>query len=152
KGGRRNAASTTRARGRDLSARRGTGGDGGTSRRFRGIDACLRTGRDRVRQEGDLRASCAPVATPSRSAVPRSRAAARPPADHPASRGPTRHDGQVRISPSPPATLRPMLDRVITGGQTGADQAAPRAARGAGIATGGWAPKGWVTEGFRSRA
>jgi hypothetical protein len=36
---------------------------------------------------------------------------------------------------------------VISGGQTGADQAALRAARACGIATGGWAPKGWLTEG-----
>ncbi len=39
-----------------------------------------------------------------------------------------------------------MLDRVISGGQTGADQAALRAARAAGIPTGGWAPLGWKTE------
>jgi Circularly permutated YpsA SLOG family len=39
-----------------------------------------------------------------------------------------------------------MLDRVISGGQTGADQAALRAARSAGIPTGGWAPLGWMTE------
>jgi hypothetical protein len=40
-----------------------------------------------------------------------------------------------------------MLDRVITGGQTGADQAALRAARAFGIPTGGYAPRGWLTEG-----
>lgn len=39
-----------------------------------------------------------------------------------------------------------MLDRVVTGGQTGVDQAALRAARAAGIPTGGWAPLGWLTE------
>src|SRR3954463_15297231 len=39
-----------------------------------------------------------------------------------------------------------MLDRVLSGGQTGVDQAALRAARSAGIATGGWAPLGWRTE------
>jgi hypothetical protein len=39
-----------------------------------------------------------------------------------------------------------MLDRVISGGQTGADQAALRAARACGISTGGWAPRGWLTE------
>jgi len=39
-----------------------------------------------------------------------------------------------------------LLDRVISGGQTGADQAGLRAARSAGIATGGTAPKGWETE------
>lgn len=39
-----------------------------------------------------------------------------------------------------------MLERVISGGQTGADQAGLRAARTAGILTGGTAPKGWLTE------
>src|SRR5947209_16647845 len=39
-----------------------------------------------------------------------------------------------------------MLDRIVTGGQTGADQAAWRAARDAGIATGGWMPRGSLTE------
>jgi predicted Rossmann-fold nucleotide-binding protein len=38
------------------------------------------------------------------------------------------------------------LRRVVSGGQTGADQAGLRAARAAGIETGGWAPKGWMTE------
>jgi hypothetical protein len=36
--------------------------------------------------------------------------------------------------------------RVVSGGQTGADQAGLRTARNAGIETGGWAPKGWDTE------
>lgn len=36
--------------------------------------------------------------------------------------------------------------RVISGGQTGADQAGLLAARDAGIPTGGTAPKGWRTE------
>mgnify|MGYP001036458900 CR=1 FL=1 len=40
-----------------------------------------------------------------------------------------------------------MVERVITGGQTGVDQGALRAARAAGIATGGWAPRGWLVEG-----
>jgi hypothetical protein len=40
-----------------------------------------------------------------------------------------------------------MLERIISGGQTGADQAAWRAARAAGIATGGWMPMGFRTEG-----
>jgi hypothetical protein len=40
-----------------------------------------------------------------------------------------------------------MLDKVITGGQTGADQAGWRAARALGIATGGWMPMGFRTEG-----
>jgi hypothetical protein len=39
-----------------------------------------------------------------------------------------------------------MLDQVISGGQTGADQAALRAARACGIATGGFAPRGWLVE------
>jgi hypothetical protein len=39
-----------------------------------------------------------------------------------------------------------MVERVISGGQTGVDLAALRAARAAGIATGGTAPKGWATE------
>jgi predicted Rossmann-fold nucleotide-binding protein len=39
-----------------------------------------------------------------------------------------------------------MLTRVISGGQTGVDQAALRAAKTRGIATGGFAPKGWLTE------
>jgi hypothetical protein len=39
-----------------------------------------------------------------------------------------------------------MLDRVISGGQTGADQGGWRAARAAGLATGGWMPQGFLTE------
>ena len=39
-----------------------------------------------------------------------------------------------------------MLDKIISGGQTGADQVALRAARAPGVPTGGWAPKGWLTE------
>lgn len=35
---------------------------------------------------------------------------------------------------------------VISGGQTGVDQAALRAAKACGIPTGGYAPKGWHTE------
>src|SRR5262245_63695480 len=38
------------------------------------------------------------------------------------------------------------LSKVISGGQTGVDRAARRAARAAGIPTGGWAPRGWQTE------
>src|SRR3954468_15967071 len=38
------------------------------------------------------------------------------------------------------------LRRVVSGGQTGADQAGLRAAKAAGIETGGWAPLGWETE------
>ena len=36
--------------------------------------------------------------------------------------------------------------KIISGGQTGADQAALRAARRLGIETGGWMPRGWRTE------
>jgi hypothetical protein len=39
-----------------------------------------------------------------------------------------------------------VLTKVISGGQSGVDQAALRAARAAGIPTGGWAPSGWETE------
>jgi hypothetical protein len=39
-----------------------------------------------------------------------------------------------------------MIGRIISGGQTGVDQAALRAARACGIPTGGWAPKGFRTE------
>jgi hypothetical protein len=38
------------------------------------------------------------------------------------------------------------LPKVISGGQTGVDQAALAAARTAGFATGGLAPLGWLTE------
>jgi hypothetical protein len=37
------------------------------------------------------------------------------------------------------------LEKVISGGQTGVDQAALHAAEQLGIETGGWAPKGWRT-------
>src|SRR5215469_12366673 len=39
-----------------------------------------------------------------------------------------------------------MLTRVISGGQTGVDQAALRAAASLGIATGGWCPPGRIAE------
>jgi len=39
-----------------------------------------------------------------------------------------------------------MLVRILTGGQTGVDQAAWRAARAAGFPTGGWMPRGFRTE------
>ena len=39
-----------------------------------------------------------------------------------------------------------MLERVITRGQTGADQAAWRAAKAFGISTGGAMPLGFLTE------
>jgi hypothetical protein len=38
-----------------------------------------------------------------------------------------------------------MLERVISGGQTGVDQAALYAAKDCGLATGGWMPKGYRT-------
>ncbi|AMV41056.1 YpsA SLOG family protein [Planctomyces sp. SH-PL62] len=38
------------------------------------------------------------------------------------------------------------LRKVVSGGQTGVDQAALRAARAAGIATGGWMPRRCLTE------
>ena len=39
-----------------------------------------------------------------------------------------------------------MLTKIISGGQTGVDAAALRAAKAVGIPTGGTAPKGWLTE------
>jgi hypothetical protein len=39
-----------------------------------------------------------------------------------------------------------MLERVVSVGQTGAEQAGWRAARACGIATGGWIPRGFLTE------
>lgn len=40
-----------------------------------------------------------------------------------------------------------MIRAIHSGGQTGADQGGLFAGRAAGIETGGWAPKGWRTEG-----
>lgn len=39
-----------------------------------------------------------------------------------------------------------MIRKIISGGQTGADQGALHGATLAGVATGGTAPKGWMTE------
>jgi hypothetical protein len=39
-----------------------------------------------------------------------------------------------------------MLDKIISGGQTGANQAGWRAAKAFGVPTGGWMPMGLVTE------
>lgn len=39
-----------------------------------------------------------------------------------------------------------MISKVISGGQTGADQAGLRAAKAVGLATGGWVPKGCRTD------
>ena len=38
------------------------------------------------------------------------------------------------------------IGKIISGGQTGVDIAGLRAARLGGLATGGWCPKGWITE------
>ncbi len=40
-----------------------------------------------------------------------------------------------------------MLEKIISGGQSGADQAGWRAAKAFGISSGGWMPKGFLTEG-----
>jgi hypothetical protein len=47
---------------------------------------------------------------------------------------------------TPPTLERTVIERVISGGQTGADQAGWKAAKEAGIPTGGWMPKGRLTE------
>ena len=39
-----------------------------------------------------------------------------------------------------------MLERIVSGGQTGADQAGWRAAKALGIATGGWMARRFLTE------
>lgn len=39
-----------------------------------------------------------------------------------------------------------MLVKIVSGGQTGADQAGWRAARALGLPTGGWMPRGFATE------
>jgi hypothetical protein len=39
-----------------------------------------------------------------------------------------------------------VLEKIITGGQTGADQAGWRAAEAFGVPTGGWMPRGFLTE------
>jgi len=39
-----------------------------------------------------------------------------------------------------------MIEKIISGGQTGADQAGWRAARVCCVSTGGWMPKGFLTE------
>jgi hypothetical protein len=41
---------------------------------------------------------------------------------------------------------RAVIEKIISGGQTGADQAGLRAAKRFGIPTGGWAPRGWLVE------
>src|SRR3954453_11218012 len=58
---------------------------------------------------------------------------------------------RIRVPPRSIPRFRkggwPMLGRVTTGGQTGADQAGWRAAKRFGMATGGWMPLGFRTEG-----
>jgi Circularly permutated YpsA SLOG family len=44
-----------------------------------------------------------------------------------------------------------MIERVISGGQTGSDQAGLRAAKAAGIPTGGFASLGWLIESSNGR-
>jgi hypothetical protein len=39
-----------------------------------------------------------------------------------------------------------VVELVVSGGQTGVDQAALRAAKAAGLRTGGWAARAWMTE------
>jgi hypothetical protein len=39
-----------------------------------------------------------------------------------------------------------MVAKIISGGQTGADQGGLRAAKAAGVVTGGYAARGWLTE------
>jgi hypothetical protein len=39
-----------------------------------------------------------------------------------------------------------VIEKIVSGGQTGVDQAGWRAARRFGIATGGWMPRGFITE------
>src|SRR4051812_17554829 len=50
------------------------------------------------------------------------------------------------IIPERKRRSRAMLERILTGGQTGADQGGWRAARGADLATGGRMPRGFATE------
>src|SRR4051794_27796047 len=45
-----------------------------------------------------------------------------------------------------PGRIEAMLERVISGGQTGVDQAGWRAARILDIPTAGWMPRGFLTE------
>src|SRR4051812_19004074 len=51
-----------------------------------------------------------------------------------------------RLARLPGESNRLMLILIISGGQTGVDQAGLRAARVVGLATAGWAPKGWLVE------
>jgi hypothetical protein len=51
----------------------------------------------------------------------------------------------MALAPPSPAATKPYTFKVISGGQTGADQGALHAARKAGIETGGWITKGYLT-------
>lgn len=46
----------------------------------------------------------------------------------------------------PPPSVEGRPSKIVSGGQTGADQAGVLYAARVGIETGGWAPKGWLTE------
>jgi len=57
--------------------------------------------------------------------------------------------GEGRIAPRRPAIHRERIDavrKVVSGGQTGVDRAALDAARSAGLACGGWCPRGRKAE------
>jgi ribA/ribD-fused uncharacterized protein len=51
---------------------------------------------------------------------------------------------RTKLRQEPPIVERPLV-KIISGGQTGADQAGLFTAEAFGILTGGWAPKGWLT-------
>lgn len=48
--------------------------------------------------------------------------------------------------------MEPLLRKVISGGQTGADRAGLEVAHKLGLETGGWAPSGYVTSLGRDRS
>src|SRR4051812_29944318 len=57
-----------------------------------------------------------------------------------------RSRGESTTRGHPNTIIESMLERVISGGQTGVDQAGWRAAKALGLATGGWMPLGFLTE------
>jgi hypothetical protein len=61
-------------------------------------------------------------------------------------RGATRDSAAARRMRGSPTLRTPTLQKVISGGQTGVDIAALRAAQWAHLPTGGWCPRGWRTE------